>query len=922
MNIFLRRLAITAFSLQLANAQAPSTAPLPAGISRGASVEGVTEYQLANGLRVLLFPDATKSTTTVNITYLVGSRNENYGETGMAHLLEHLMFKGSPKHRNIPQELTEHGARPNGTTSYDRTNYFETFQSSDINLNWALDLESDRMVNSFIAKSDLDSEMTVVRNEFERGENDPGRILEERVLSTAYLWHNYGKSTIGSRSDIEHVPIDRLQDFYRRHYQPDNAVLTIAGNLEQDKTLSLVAKYFGSIAKPSRVLPPTYTEEPVQDGERTVTLRRSGDSKLMMVGVHVPALAHPDGALASIVGDVFTNAPSGRLYKTLVESKKAGGVGADTTDTREPGMLILMAFAQKDANLGDIERAFLATVDDVENKPPNEEEVTRSKAKLLAQYDLLIRNSERLGMFLSEFIAAGDWRLAFITRDRIRDASTADVARFARTYLKDSNRTVGLFYPTDKAERADIPATPDVTALVKNYKGGEAVVAGEVFDASPSNIDKRTVRGELQPGIKLALVNKKTRGGVVNAMLRLHFGDEQTLRGQDTAASLAATMLMRGTTKHNRQQISDELNRLKAQVRVMGSATGANINIQTTRENFAATLQLVSEVLKEPTFPANEFESLKRQQLTMLEGQMKEPDAIAPLYAERHIHPYPKGDVRYVQTLEEQMDELKGVTLADVEGFYRKFYGADKSEFSAVGDLDAEALQKQLSSALGEWTSKVKYARVKTEYQAVPAVNKTFDTPDKANSTFVAILPVKINDDNPDFPALTIANYMLGGGFLNSRLATRIRVKDGLSYGVGSQLQVLTEETGAMFLTYAISAPQNTAKVEADFQDELSTALKSGFTDKELTAAKSGWLQSRQVSRGQDNELVGRLASQAYWGRTMQWDSKLEAAVSALTVDQVNAALKKYIDLTQMSYFKAGDFSKAKAGTAPASATP
>lgn len=221
-----------------------SAQTLPKGVTRVTSVEGITEYRLPNGLRVLLFPDPTKQTITVNITYMVGSKHENYGETGMAHLLEHLVFKGTPKHANIPQELTEHGARPNGTTWYDRTNYFETFAATEENLRWALDLESDRMVNSFIAKKDLDSEMTVVRNEFESGENSPFRVLLERVFSSAFLWHNYGKSTIGARSDIENVPIDRLQGFYRKYYQPDNAVLLVAGKIDEAKTLTLVDQYF------------------------------------------------------------------------------------------------------------------------------------------------------------------------------------------------------------------------------------------------------------------------------------------------------------------------------------------------------------------------------------------------------------------------------------------------------------------------------------------------------------------------------------------------------------------------------------------------------------------------------------------------------------------------------------------------------
>src|SRR5580700_2471031 len=231
----------------LAQAPATSAPALPVGVERVTSVEGITEYRLADGLRVLLFPDPSKQTITVNITYQVGSRHENYGETGMAHLLEHLMFKGSPKHPNIPQQLTEHGARPNGTTWFDRTNYFETFAATDENLKWALDLESDRMVNSFIARKDLDSEMTVVRNEFESGENNAMEVLLDRVMAASYLWHNYGKSTIGSRSDIENVPIDRLQAFYHLYYQPDNAVLLVAGKFDEAKTLALVSQAFGAI---------------------------------------------------------------------------------------------------------------------------------------------------------------------------------------------------------------------------------------------------------------------------------------------------------------------------------------------------------------------------------------------------------------------------------------------------------------------------------------------------------------------------------------------------------------------------------------------------------------------------------------------------------------------------------------------------
>src|SRR5262245_55100965 len=278
---------------QPAPAPAPAAAaPAPAPPEKVTSVEGITEYRLANGLRVLMFPDPTKQTITVNMTYLVGSRHENYGETGMAHLLEHMVFKGSPRHTDIPSELASHGSRPNGSTSWDRTNYFETFSATDENLRWALDLESDRMVNSFVRKSDLDTEMTVVRNEYESGENAPTNVLFKRILAIAFDWHNYSNVPIGARSDIEGVPIERLQAFYKTYYQPDNAVLVVAGKIDEAKTLALVQEYFGPIPKPTRTLPSLHTIEPTQDGERQVILRRVGDIQVAVNAYHVPSGTH------------------------------------------------------------------------------------------------------------------------------------------------------------------------------------------------------------------------------------------------------------------------------------------------------------------------------------------------------------------------------------------------------------------------------------------------------------------------------------------------------------------------------------------------------------------------------------------------------------------------------------------------------
>ncbi|HVQ54441.1 MAG TPA: pitrilysin family protein, partial [Thermoanaerobaculia bacterium] len=366
-------LTLTAGAALAATQAAAKPAPAPKKVAAPAaapgkpekvtSVEGITEYRLSNGLRVLLFPDPTKPTITVNITYQVGSRSESYGETGMAHLLEHLVFKGTPNHKNIPQELTSHGARPNGSTWFDRTNYFETFGATDENLKWALDLEADRMINSYISKKDLDSEMTVVRNEFEMGENDPASILEERVLSTAFLWHNYGKSTIGAKADLENVPIDRLQGFYRTFYQPDNAVLLVAGKFDEAKTLELVNQTFGRIPKPTRTLPAFYTLDPTQDGERAVTLQRVGDVQAIAAAYHVPSGTDASSGAVNLLEQVLTDTPSGRLYKALVETKKATSVGGYFMELHDPGFVIFNAEVRQDQDVNAAKTAFVQTLD-------------------------------------------------------------------------------------------------------------------------------------------------------------------------------------------------------------------------------------------------------------------------------------------------------------------------------------------------------------------------------------------------------------------------------------------------------------------------------------------------------------------------------------------------------------------------------
>ncbi|MBV1909464.1 MAG: insulinase family protein [Kangiellaceae bacterium] len=875
-------------------------------------VEGISEYQLSNGLRVLLFPDQTKETVTVNITYHVGSKHENYGETGMAHLLEHLVFKGTPTHKDIPKELSSHGARPNGTTWTDRTNYFETFSATDENINWALDMEASRMVDSYIAKKDLDSEMTVVRNEFERGENNPFRVTLQRATAAAFSWHNYGKSTIGARADLENVPIDRLKAFYAKYYQPDNATLIVAGKFENKDMLSRVVKYFGKIPKPTRVISPLYTQEPAQDGEKSVTVRRVGDAQLVMALYHIPAGSHSDYPAIDVLAQVLGDTPSGRLHKEMVEGKKASRTFGFGFQWQEPGLAIYGAQADQTFDLDITQAAMIETIENIKASPITEKEVEKAKSNLLKNIELSFNSSERIALNLSEWLAMGDWRLYFLHRDRIEKVTLNDVQRVAETYLQRNNRTIGRFLPSKVPERVDIPQSGNIAEMVANYKGKKAIAAGEAFEPSFDNIDSRTRVTTLTNGVEMALLSKKTRGESVVATFSIDIGTEKSLTGMGSTGAAVGSMLMRGSKNHNREELQEEFDKLKATVQIGGSGRGAFARVTTTKNNLVAVVRLMTEVLQQPSFSQKEFDLYKSTRKVDLETNLQDPQALAFNEYSRRLNPYPKDHPRYVATMTEQLEQIEKLKHKDLKKFHKRFYGASNMKISVIGDFDEGVVSGELEKLYGDWESEVNYQRVANDYTPLKVEHQEFNTPDKENAVFVAVTSLPIGENSQDAAALELGNYILGGGFLNSRLATRLRQKDGLSYGAGSFIGQSSYDNKTSMGAYAICAPQNLAKVELGFKEEVQRLLDEGFTEEEIESAKKGLLQGKKVSRSQDRELVSRLVSNLDLDRTMQWNKGYESNMAKLTAKEVKRVMNKYVKLSNFSIIKAGDMSKVE----------
>lgn len=876
------------------------------------TIEGISEYRMENGLKVLLFPDPSKPTVTVNMTVFVGSRHEGYGEAGMAHLLEHMLFKGTPDHPSVPKALQARGADFNGTTWLDRTNYYETLPATGDNLEFAIRLEADRMINSHVRAEDLTSEMTVVRNEFERGENNPHSILGQRIMSAAFNWHNYGQSTIGNRADIERVPVESLRAFYKKYYQPDNAMVIVAGRFEEADALELIGKYFGTIPRPERKLTDTYTEEPAQDGERSVTLRRVGEVSVVGAMFHIPAGGHPDFPAVDVLESALTMSPSGRLYKALVEQKKAANVSGAAYALHDPGVLRFMAEVATGNSPDVVLDALLDTLQAVVDQGVKDEEVERAKQRLLKQRELQAADSQQSAIDLSEWAAQGDWRLYFLYRDRLEKVSTKDVNRVARAYLQASNRTVGIYYPTKEAQRTPIPETPNLAEMIGDYQGRSDAAVGEAFDVNPSKIEARTKR-QMINGVKVALLPKKTRGSTVVVRLNLCYGDEKSLFGLAKVASYLGTMMTKGTKQLTRQQLQDQLDKNLAVISTPSSAGEVSFVIHTRRDKLIAVLDLLRQIVREPVFPANELDVLKQSHRAALEKAMSDPQQLAVKAVRRALNPYPVNDVRYYPTFEEELRLNDEVDVAGIKRLYTDFVGSHAGHLSVVGDFDEQEVVQAFEGILKGWKAKHPYERIHRSADAdVKSDTIKISTPDKANAFYFSggVLPMR--DDDPDYPALIMANYVFGAGALSSRLGDRIRQKEGLSYGVGSSLVASPFDKRATITMYAIYNPANLEKIVTGISEELEKLLSSGITQKELDDARQGFLQSRQVNRTDDGELAEILELTLATNRTMEFYANQEQKVGELTTDQVRDTFRKHIDPKKILTAVAGDWAAAK----------
>lgn len=884
-------------------------APAETVASRVRSVEGVNEYSLPNGLRVLMFADAAKPKTTIVMTYLVGSRHEGPSQRGIAHVLEHLLFRKSKRGIDIRQTLAERGAQHNGTTSVDRTNFVATFPSSSESLEIVLRVEAERMQNFQIDAATLRSELGVVKNELALSENNPLQLLHERSSAVAYVKHEYRRPPIGTDADIAAITPAAVTAFYETYYQPDNAILIVAGDFEEKHALRAVQETLGSIERPKRVLPRCDVVEPNQDGERSVVLRHGGSHpSVLMALYHTPAAAHRDHASIDVLARLLGEKESGRLHAKLIDAGLAVSLSVRQDARYDPGLLrATVTMRQGLKSMEPIRKIFLETLESFWSTPPTDKEVADAKDRMLRDYLLAMGDADQVARLLSEASAAGDWRLLFYSRDGLEGVSAQDVVRVARDYLKATNRTLGELVSEPAPDLPKIEAAPNLTTLLAEYVGKAKPSRTPSAELTPEGIEKRVVRHAFPNGFHLALLPQSSGTGVVRAQLRLRFGDSVSLRGKAAIRNVTAASLLSGTVKRSRQEIQSELRRLGAQISVMGGRNEIIVSLASDERHLDDALRLLKEVLAEPAFPPAEILRIQQQRIAGQQATANNPLEMANIAVNRHLQEWDPADPRCVSTPSELIRELESVTAEQVRAFHHRFYGFGHADLTVIGSFDAGAIRTLAHDLFGSWTSAEPYRPLAYPYRTVTPETISVNTKAASSAVLVMGIATPVGDDHRDYPALLMAAYILGGS-PSSLLYRSVRDQQGISYAVRSTFEATPAMGYGRFTTLISCAPEHIDQAEATAVRELQRILGDGFAQTDFQAARTAWLKQRRLSRSDEQMLLNTMAFLQQFDRTLEWDAWLEKQVEALKVEDVTGAYRRYLDPSQLTFVRAGNF--------------
>lgn len=918
---------LVAAGLWLASALALAAPVAVKGYTHVKSVGAIDEYTLqSNGMQVLLMPEHSTPTLTFMVTYRVGSRNEVTGTTGATHLLEHLMFKGSKNHtrekgNNVDQLLERTGAMYNATTWLDRTNYYENLGSE--HLATVVAMEADRMRNLLLRDEDRKPEMTVVRNEFERGENSPIQALYKELYQAAFVAHPYHHSTIGHRSDIEKVSIAKLREFYDTFYWPNNATVTIIGDFEPVQALELVKKSFGVYPKSPKPIPQMYTEEPEQHGARRVTVKRPGQLGVVAVAHKIPAATHADFAAVQLMSAILTDGKNSRLYKAITNKNLSTGVSGQMGVFHDPSLHITFVPLAPGAKHEEVEAILLAEMERFKKDGVTDAELKAAAAKVAADSAYKLDGSFGIAGDLNEYISAGDWTLFYRLDEATQKVTTADIQRVAQQYLNEDASTTGWFVPTQPGAAG--PGKVNAKAghhdegvggpfYYRNPAHAHGAAAADLGQAREPGTGGAAAGAKMAPNVRRAKV-----GGVDLLAYPTGVKDVITLRASLPAGRahagasnpavpvLTAMLLDQGTTTQSKFAIAEKLESVGATISFRAGTDVLDISARMLKKDMPLVLGLIAEQLRTPALSAEEFAKAQKQMAGGIKRSMESTDWRAADAFGRAV--YPVGHPNRSVAPEDLLAAIELAKVEDVQAFHAAHYGPQAMTMVAVGDLDVAALQAEVGRVFAGWTGGKPVVRALQAAPAVAAATQDVNMPGKTSVSVWWGQPSGLRYSDPDYQALRLGTAILGSGF-TGRLMANVRDKEGLTYGIGSGLGNDMFNDGDWRIS-ASFAPGLLDKGIASTERQLKLWFDAGVTPAEVSARKSNLIGAFKVDLATTTGLANALLVAVNRGYDPTWLDEYPTKVQALTPEQVNAAIRKYIKPQSLVLVRAGTLAGA-----------
>jgi zinc protease len=947
-------LALFALAVVFARAAETVTAPV-AGFTAGKAVGGIVEYTMdSNGLDVLLLEDHSAPVLTFMVTFRVGSRNEVTGTTGATHLLEHLMFKGSKNFnadigKSFDTMMDRVGGINNASTWLDRTNYYENLPSDHLEL--AVQLEADRMRGLLLRESDRQPEMTVVRNEFERGENDPAEALDKEVTAAAFIAHPYHHPTIGWRSDIEKVSIERLREFYDTFYWPNNATVTLIGDFKPDAALSLLKQYFGAIPRSPHPIPQVYTEEPAQTGPRRVTVRRPGEVGAVEIAYKVPPALQSDEAPLEVLASVLSDGKTSRLYRALIDTNLAIEANASKGFFHDNTLFTFTAMIAPGVTHEKVEQALLSEVDKAKSGGIADDEVSRAISKLVASTAYARDGSFAIAGQINECIAVGDWSYYVSGPEKIKAVTTADVNRVAKTYLNPDQSTTGWFIPQPEGQAPEgaksasvMSGTPEQFASRSHRPNFYRELDAERWMATSGRRSDRSVAenapgGRIPPqaspsasggGAGEALlaprVHRRTIAGLDVVTLPTSIHDVVTIRGalsggdvfnppeNSAVADLTAGIVDKGTVAHDKFEVAGMLEQVGATLHFSAGTHTVNFSGKCLRKDLPLVLSLLAEQLRTPRFDAEEFAKLKKQISGEHKHEMEDTDYRAESTFERAV--FPPGHPNRPPADDKYLADLDAATLDQVKAFHAANYGPASFRIVLVGDVDDAIIESAITKDFSGWQGGKPIPPASKAPVLTGSRTEKINMPGKTSVTLVIGQPSELRYADPNYQALNMATSVLGSGFFTARLLDHVRNREGLTYSIGAALSRDTFVDGTWFIEGSF-APELLDKGVASTRRELKAFCDQGVTADELKNFKITLTGTYKVALSTTGGVATTLLNALQRGYGPEWVDDYPKKLEALSLDQVNAAIKEFLDPDKMVTVMAGTLPGA-AAPAPA----